>query len=423
MQPTTDAPQRPFLVVHLGVVALNLGLSMIHPVYGPWARSLGLSEAQAGAVVTAAALGIASSSPLMGRLSDRLGRRRVMALGLLCSGAGYLAFATVGLLAPAWGLGGLALVLAWALTRGFAGLGFSATQASSQAYVADLSPPEARGGAMAMLGAMGGLGMILGPPLGGLVAGWHLGAPVFLAGLMALLGALVVGLALPSSGQHRHEEARRLPWQDPRLLPLLPLGFLATITVGSLQICAGFLVQDRLHLGAQAAAQWVGLAMLVSGLGMLLAQLGVVKALAWPPARLLRWGLPLAALGFALLALPGPFVQLAAACLLAGFGLGMLFPGLQAAASLAVGPQEQGAAAGLLGAAQASGYMLGPALGGWLYGLQPTWPFALSAGLLALAALGAHLHPSLGTQAAEATNNPQGGAPRPTDPAEAPTKA
>lgn len=382
-------------VVYLGVGAVNLGAAMIHPVYGPWARELGFSEAQAGFVVTFAALAIAISSPPMGRLSDRLGRRFVMALGLCTFGIGFSAFALAGQFGPALGLSGWLLLLVWMFTRGLAATGFSAAQVSSQAYIADVTTPAQRGGALGLLGAVGGLGLVLGPPLGGLAAKISLGAPILLAGAFALAGALLVAFALPPSKPQSNEEAGRMPWRDPRVLPLLPLAALAMAGLGALQVCAGFLVQDRLGVGATEAAQSVGMAMLASGVALVVAQVGVVKQLGWAPRRLLRVGLPLAALAFALVAVPGPYALLVVAFGLLGLGLGMVFPGAQAALSLAVEPHEQGATAGLAGAANAAGYMVGPAVGGLLYGVHHAAPFALAALALAGAAASMWLHPRL----------------------------
>ncbi|NJN17098.1 MAG: MFS transporter [Oscillochloris sp.] len=80
---------------------------------------------------------------------------------------------------------------------------------------------------------------------------------------------------------------------------------------------------------------------------------------------------------------------------IAGFGLGLAMPGYTAAATLEVNPSEQGAAAGLMTAAQGFGAMSGPVLATSLYEIRPAYPYLLTCTLLGLVALAVWLHPRL----------------------------
>jgi MFS family permease len=114
-----------------------------------------------------------------------------------------------------------------------------------------------------------------------------------------------------------------------------------------------------------------------------------------PPLTLLRVGLPLAVLGFAILVIADTLPLLALSFVIAGLGLGLALPGYTAAATLEVTPGEQGAVAGLTTAAQGFGAMTGPLLATSLYQMRPEYPYLLTCALLSLVALAVWLHPRL----------------------------
>ncbi|HSB95096.1 MAG TPA: MFS transporter, partial [Spongiibacteraceae bacterium] len=112
---------------------------------------------------------------------------------------------------------------------------------------------------------------------------------------------------------------------------------------------------------------------------MVLTQLGLVQRLPWSPLQLLKLGLPVLVLGYALMAAATDITHLWGAMVCFGAGMGITVPAFNAGASLSVGPHEQGALAGLLGSAASLGYLFGPLLGGYLYGLAPALPFWVAA--------------------------------------------
>src|SRR5207237_10154395 len=118
----------------------------------------GASQQQVTILMAIYSLMAMLASPLWGRLSDRIGRRPVLMASMLAAALAYLWF-------------GLASAL-WMLfaARAFAGA-CAGNIAAAQAYIADVTPPERRARGMGMIGAAVGLGFIIGPALGGLVAG------------------------------------------------------------------------------------------------------------------------------------------------------------------------------------------------------------------------------------------------------------
>jgi predicted MFS family arabinose efflux permease len=143
----------------------------------------------------------------------------------------------------------------------------------------------------------------------------------------------------------------------------------------------GFRFQDALNLSATETAQAVGLGMMLSAGASLLAQGVVVQRLSLPPFTLLRVAMPLLFIAFATMALTESQWVLTAAMMVQGFGMGLAGPGFMAGASLAVSAEEQGAVAGVAGSCGPLGFAIGPMLGGALYQLQPTLPYAVAAGV------------------------------------------
>ncbi len=366
-----------------------LGLSVLFPIIGPLARELGLSEFQTGLFSTAYAFMQFLMSPYWGRKSEQVGRKPVLLVGILGFSLSFFLFALFAQL-RFWGLLGVgATFVLLLLARLLGGTLSSATLPTAQAYVADITGRADRTAGMAIIGAAFGLGVILGPGIGGLLAKIHLLAPVYFSAGLALLNALFVWIKLPEPKKHVHlDTAPVLRFHDPRILPLLAAGLVISLASVGMETTVAFYFQDRLGLSATATARSVATALVVYGLAAVFVQGFLIRRFKWPPAVLLAAGVPLSFLGFVLFVLAHGFAILTLALVLQGVGQGLSAPGVTAALSLAVGEHEQGLVAGLNSAAQALGRMLGPLVGTGLYQwVAPPAPYAASAGLLVLAGL------------------------------------
>lgn len=170
-------------------------------------------------------------APVIGNLSDRYGRRPVLLSSMLGFGIDYIFLA----LAPSYGWLFVGRIIA-----GFTGASFT----TAAAYIADVSTPETRAKNFGMIGAAFGLGFVIGPALGGLLAGWGVRAPFYAAAGLCLLNALYGYFVLPESLDKEH----RRPFEWKRANPLGSLKFLQkTPGIGGLAICY-FLI----YLAAQA---------------------------------------------------------------------------------------------------------------------------------------------------------------------------
>lgn len=375
------------LSLYGGLLVVSMGFTSVNPVFGSLARELNRTEVQAGLLISISALAFTLFSRPWGQRSEVWGRKPVFLLGLVGFGSGFALFGLVAQLGLAGWFSVPVLVALLALSRLSIGALTTAAPVAAQAYIADTTSGEERSASIALLGAANGIGLIIGPVLSAALVGFGLLVPYYVTAATAFLAALVVWQTLPKGRRLSTPGARaaapaQVSLRDGRVWPFLLVGFLTQIALVTAQITAGFYFQDRLHLTAEGAAQAVGVALLASGIAVVMTQAGIIRILMPTPARLLRLGLPLALASFIVMTLASSLTLLVIAHTLLGFGVGFILPGYVSGASLAVGEHEQGAVAGLVGVAQGSGSVLGPLLGTTLYTLGITLPYAVVAALL-----------------------------------------
>ncbi|MCY3908326.1 MAG: MFS transporter [Anaerolineaceae bacterium] len=389
---------KPAWILFGAMFCASLGHSVLVPVLPALMRELGLSALQGGLLLTGSSIVWVIFCPWWGRRSDVRGRKPFIMLGLTGLALGVGLFALV----MQAGLDGViaSATLVWLLLMGARVIGaalHSAAAPATQAYIADVSTGQQRTAAMGILSAAKGLGSIAGPALGALVVslGLSLVAPIFLSALTPLVGMLLVWRLLPQvqASLKRGERAPALNALDPRLLPLLLISFCAMMVPAVVTFTIGYLVQDRFGLDTIETTRLTGLAVMASGVALFFAQIVLVQVLRLPPLKLLRLGMPLALGSLLLLAAAASSMQVMLAMALMGLGIGMVQPGFRSAVTFAVEPHEQGAAAGLASSIPAYSYIIGPALGTALYGVNPVSPFLL-ASLVMLAGIAVLvLHP------------------------------
>jgi MFS family permease len=379
---------RPLTLLFVALFNSILGLSVLFPVLGPLGRELGLREVHVGLFTTAYATTQFLMSAYWGRRSEVSGRKPILLVGILGFATTFLAFAVIAHLGQRGVLSGNALFLPLLATRLLGGLFSSATLPTVQAYVADVTGRKDRASGMAMVGAAFGLGIVFGPALGALLAPVDLLLPVYVSSGVAFLNAFFVWLRLP-------EPERKLRPLEPsplgpvarRMPGLLLVSFVATLSSVAMEQTISFLFQDRLALTAEGTTRSVGLSLFVYGVVAVIVQGGFVRRTSWPPLRLVRIGVPIAACGLCGLVFAESQLTLTAALALQGLGQGLTLPGITAAISLRAREDEQGAAAGLTSSSQALARALGPVLGTALYQLRPDFPYLAGAALMLVIAL------------------------------------
>jgi DHA1 family tetracycline resistance protein-like MFS transporter len=382
-------------VPYVAVAGMFGGQQIIAPVIPPLGRSLGLSEVQVGLFITVSSAVILLASPLWGRAVSRFGHKPVIVASLLGVALALLGFAVVAQVAVATELS--PAVTFWLLLL-FRGAGFgmaaAAVPVAVQSYLASNTATEVeRVRSLGLYGASYGLGGVLGPSLGGLLATFGLLAPLYVPPVLIVVIAALVWVRFPPDPEPAVAsvaERRQLSPFDPRIWPYLLVGVVLFVALTALPVTVGFLVQDRLELSAEQAAQQTGIALLGYGIMSLLAQGLLVRRLGWSPLTLLRVGIPISTVALAVLAFAPSLVTIVLATALFGLGHGLALPGYTAAPTLRVERHEQGGLAGLIGATNGAGSIGGPLFGTPLYAVTPGAPFLAGAALLA--ALTAFVH-------------------------------
>ena len=390
-----------FVVVFAVTLATAMGNSGLQSVLPAIGRQIGIPDPLVAAIFSLSALCWTVSAPFWAKVSDRRGRRPMMALGLAGFAVSMTGAACVVWLGLNKWLAPLAVFAGFALLRAVFGLIGSAASPASQAYVAERTSPEKRTDALSQLAGAFGLGTIAGPAIAPLfvlgVVG--LAGPMFAFAAMAVVVLLAVlrfvpearapGAAPPSAAEGlapSPERQGRSPglWRDPAIRPFLIYGLIAGSAQQVNGYTLGFLVIDKLGESPMQAQRLIGVAMMAGALAGLLAQWGLIRMFRMGPRHLLRWGAALAALGNVALALAPNYSSLVFAYALINIGYGFCRPGFTAGASLAARDDQQGEVAGAVTAVNGACVIVTPVLGVALYKVLHPAPFIANAAALVL---------------------------------------
>ncbi len=364
---------RDLAILLFALIATAIGQSLVFAVLAPLGREVDLSELQITSIIAVSALVFALGSPHWGRFSDRAGRKPVIITGLVGYTIGTVLFSSVFWAGLAGLLGGAALYAVALIARCGQSMIMSATTPACTAYAADHTTPAARTRAMARLGTANSIGMILGPAMGGAFAALGLLAPLYFAGALTAAAAVVVWRLLPRIpvDERRSHRRARLRFTDARLRLYIFTAVALFTGFSAIQQTLGFLLQDALALDSISTAQYTGVAMMISAAFAFAIQVTVMQRLKLAPGTFMRLGLLATIAGAGCIGSADGFLLIGAGMGCLGAGLGLTMPAVTAGASIAVGPEEQGGAAGLVGACPAIGFVSGPLIGGVLYQISP----------------------------------------------------
>ena len=357
-------------VLIMALMATGIGQSLVFAILAPLGREVQLGELQITSIIAVSALVFGVAAPRWGRFSDRVGRKPVIITGLLGYTVGTLLFTSVFYAGLVGLLGGIALYGLLLLVRCSQALIMSATNPASTAYAADHTAREQRTRTMARLGTANSMGTILGPAVSGALATFGLLAPLYFAASLTALAALLVWWQLPITPAQDLTARRasvRLRYTDRRIMLLLVTTVGLFVGFSGIQQTLGFQLQDKLGLSGIETAQMTGAALMVSAAFTFLIQVTVMQRLNLRPTQFIRLGLLSLLFGAAVISSFDTFTVLAVGMGFVGAGLGLCMPAISAGASLAVTPEEQGAAAGLVSSCPAIGFVAGPICAGALY--------------------------------------------------------
>ena len=362
----------------LAAFLVMLCFGLLFPVLADFTEALGLSKSQFGLIMATYPLVGVIASPFWGTFSDRRGRKPAIVLGLAGLGVSFLWFAM--------GSSFEELVAA----RVLGGILSSGALPAAFAYASDSTSTEQRSAAMGIIGSAVGLGISLGPGLGGELIALGLRVPYFASAGIALAGALVVALRMPESLTPALREAQtgHRRWLGERgltrsriaraLLPFLTASFLLTTARLCVDATLRFLVGDRLGAGAAGA----GRLMLGMGLVIVLVQGGAIRPLVrrHGDRALFLGGSALMAAGLLAVAFAASWPGVVAAGLAVAIGFALHSPTLTSMLSQAA-EGVQGEAQGLNASVQSAARVVGSALFPTVYGHAQWAAYALGAAL------------------------------------------
>ncbi|MGO9830873.1 MAG: MFS transporter [Myxococcaceae bacterium] len=384
--------RHPLLPIFLIVVVDVLGLTIILPLLPFYAQRLGASATQVGLLISVFALCSLFSGPLLGRLSDRLGRKPLLLLSQVGTLAGFLIL-------------GSAQVL-WVAFLGRIIDGLTAGNLSlAQAYIADVTAPKNRARSFALIGIAFGFGFLVGPAMSGFLSRYGYQVPFLVAAGLSLTSILATAFLLPGGKPARPDgqeasnpgpAGRRLSllaWGEyaqyfrrPGLAPLLLQFFCFSFAfagfVGGLAL---FCERRLVWHGRPFGPEQVGYVFAYAGLLGVILQGGFIGRLVrrFGETALVTAGFLTATAAYVVVSATFGIPMLLLAGTLSSFGNGVLRPILTSLITQQVGSGEQGVVLGLNQSLFSVAQILGPALAGFLIDKGQLSLWALASALAA----------------------------------------
>ncbi|NOU76214.1 MFS transporter [Paenibacillus sp. LMG 31458] len=364
-------------IIMLLLMTIFVGFGIIIPVMPEIVKGVG-AEYHNALLLSVYSAASFLMSPIWGGLSDRIGRRPIILIGLLGFSVSFLIF-------------GFADGNLWIMyvSRILGGLFSGAATACAVAYVADITTAENRTKGMGMVGMSIGLGFIFGPAIGGILSRWGTYLPFFVASGLALasfvfaFSILKESLSVDKRTSVKEKAPSRWTAFAGASKYLYVLSFFVSFTLAGLEATLQYYQMDKIG----ATPFDIGMMFLASGIVGALIQGGVVRRLVKQGAeqRVIGIGLLLSAAGFFLLLYSSSVVTAAIYLSVFGAGNALIRPCVTSLITQRT-KVGQGVATGLSSSMDSLGRIAGPLLGGAVFAIAHSLPFIIG-GVLCLAAI------------------------------------
>ena len=372
-----------FLIVAVDI----LGMTIVLPLLPFYAEHFGASPQVVGLLITTFALCQLIAGPILGRMSDRRGRKPLLIVSQIGTFLGFL-------------------VLGWAKTLGWIFFsrildGITAGNLTlAQAYISDVTEPEDRAKSFGVIGIAFGLGFLIGPALSGYLAQFDYRWPAHAAAALSFTSIVCTWTLLPKAEPHADDGAagaggRRLGLLDwgayeeyfrrAELAPVLAQFFLFCLMFSLFINGFALFAERRFAFGPRE----VGYLYAYSGLLGVVIQGGLLGRLVkrYGERALSRAGFVSAAVGLTALAFINPLVALIPVFTAVAFGTGVLRPALTSLVTRAVGRKEQGVVLGLTQSLNSTASIVSPVIAGFLIGHGQLAAWALLGAALSTAGI------------------------------------
>lgn len=381
-----------FLIVSVDI----LGMTIVLPLLPFYAEKYGASPFVVGLLVTTYALCQLFSGPMLGRISDRIGRRPMLLLSQIGTLVGFFILAYANSL--------------WVIFVSRIIDGITAGNLSlAQAYISDVSLPKDRAKSFAVIGIAFGLGFLIGPAISGYLSQFGYSTPILAAAALSATSILCTYFLLPANppvpegSEAQADEAPAPPggerfgvmdwgkytgfFRKPALAQALwRFAFFAFSFSTFVSGFALFAERRYTHHGLPFGPKEVGYIYAYSGLLGILIQGGLIGRLVrrWGEEKLATIGFLSACVGYAFLGVTYHVPALLVAATFGSFGSGVLRPALTSLVSQRAGRKEQGIVLGLTQSLNSLAQIICPAIAGFLIGWNQLTLWAWWAALIAL---------------------------------------
>ena len=384
MSKTLEKLPNTIWILAAGLLCVGAGQTIVFITIPPIARDLGLNEIQIGSIFATSAVAWMILSPVWGSLSDSIGRKKIVVVGLLGFAISLVLFSLTISLGQKGLLTGTLLFVLLVSARVLNGIFGSATRPSSGGWVADISSINSRSRAFARLDSGFSMGRILGPALAGLLLLVSYTAPFFFFAAGAFIVIVLVIFQQSPPKISSSKEVKKLSMFDSRVWPFLIVSAAFGICNASLFQTSSFFFQDVITPSSENYIALASVGFMLTGLGVLNGQLLIADRLQTSPGSLIKLGVIFNCLSLLGYAYSSSLVQVYICLFFFGVGNGMLGPGISSSLSLSVGKDYQGVAGGFLGMVIPIGHVASPLISMPLYTINPVYPYILGSSLMFL---------------------------------------
>ncbi|GGB65977.1 MFS transporter [Fictibacillus barbaricus] len=374
----------PLIVLMVNLFIIMVGIGLVIPIVPYYIEAFNASGRELGFLIAIFAFMQFLFAPIWGRLSDKIGRKPLVALGMFGFAAGEFIFAYAS---------GLWMLF---LSRAVAGIFGSALMPTAMAFVADVTPEKDRGKGMGMLGAAMALGIVIGPGIGGWLAEIELNLPFILAGIAAALGGIVSIFFLPESLSAEDKETAKQQEKTSLLLNmasalkseigfLLILIFTISFALANFQAIFGFYMLKKFGYDPSE----VGILVAVTGIVGVVVQGTLIGRLTnrFGEKKVVKGSLLLSAIGFLSMTFAFNYATVLLTISLFFLGNSLVRPSVNALLSKMAG-QNQGMVMGLNNSFLSLGNAIGPVLAGLLFEWNLELPYWFGAFLMLVTLIG-----------------------------------
>lgn len=372
----------------LALAALINGtcFSMILPLLAPLTRQLHLSEFQGGVIVSAGAICMAIASIWIAKNKSNQSPENLVNYGFIGMTITWALFTFILALGLEAFLPSVLIFILLVLSRASTGIFMAMPQIGLQSYVmTESTETTTRSKQMALFGAMNSFGMIVGPLATSLLLYGGLLFPMWFSVALLALVSLALFMFFKKTADIRSDANKALEQNSNTVLNQqniikqsliwLALGFSTYVAIVTLNMTAGFYIQDKFFLSSQQSAVYFSQCMVVVGICLVVTQLLIVKVIKLQLHSLVLIGILTMCFGLLLSLYAQSIVVFQASYIFYGISVACLLPAFATGAAQAVTQDSQVKMAGYCTATQAFGLIFGPLVSTYLYQFDQNLPF------------------------------------------------